>query len=100
MNLPAASRGVFYMKLLRNGFDFIFFRQDLQDCHRLRRGALSAEGRSIPMILLILSNFLLKMRIHSYFCRILIFAFFRFFFDQTDACGQRLRLYETSLNDD
>jgi len=36
------------------------------------------------MILLILSNFLLKMRIHSYFCRILIFAFFlRFFFDQT-----------------
>jgi len=35
------------------------------------------------MILLILSNFLLKMRIHSYFCRILIFAFLRFFIDQT-----------------
>ncbi len=69
------------MKLQRNGFDFIFFRQDLQDYFRLRRGALSAEGRFIPMILLILSNFLLKMRIHSYFCRILIFAFLRFFFD-------------------
>ena len=50
---------------------------------RLRRGALSAEGRFIPMILLILSNFLLKMRIHSYFCRILIHVFLRFFFDQT-----------------
>ena len=40
-----------------------FFRQDLQDWRdffRLRRGALSAEGRSILMILLILSNFLLK----------------------------------------
>ena len=60
------------MKLQRNGFDFIFFRQDLQDFFRLRRGAISAEGRSILMIL---SNFLLKMRIHSYFCRILIFAF-------------------------
>ena len=33
--------------------------------------SLSAEGRSIPMILLVLSNFLLKMRIHSYFYRIL-----------------------------
>jgi hypothetical protein len=65
---------------------FYFFRQDLQDLRdffRLRRGALSAEGRSIPMILLILSNFLLKMRIHSYFCRISIFTFLRFFFDQT-----------------
>jgi len=41
---------------------FYFFRQDLQDWRdfiRLRRGALSAEGRFIPMILLILSNFLL-----------------------------------------
>jgi len=36
------------------------------------------------MILLILSNFLLKKRIHCYFCRILIFAFLRFFIDQTD----------------
>ncbi|CAB1076558.1 hypothetical protein D1AOALGA4SA_4354 [Olavius algarvensis Delta 1 endosymbiont] len=35
-----------------------------------------AEGRSIPMIL---SNFLLKMRIHSYFCRILNVSIF----DQT-----------------
>jgi hypothetical protein len=34
---------------------------------RLRRGALTAEGRFIPMILLILSNFPLKMRIHSFF---------------------------------
>lgn len=30
----------------------------------------SAEGRYIPMILLILSNLTLKMRIHSYFSRI------------------------------
>jgi len=59
---------------------FYFFRQDLQDWRdffRLRRGVLSAEGRFIPMIL---SNFLLKMRIHSYFCRILIFVLLRFFF--------------------
>jgi len=43
------------------------------------------------MILLILSNFLLKIRIHSYFCRILIFAFLRFFSDQTGRfSGQRL----------
>jgi len=35
------------------------------------------------MILLIPSNFLLTMRIHSYFCRILTFAVLRFFFDQT-----------------
>jgi len=49
----------------------------------------------ILLILLILSNFLLKMRIHSYFCRILTFAFLRFFFDQTGRFfGQRRRLYE------
>ena len=46
--------GAARVKLQRNGFDFIFFRQDF-----IRRGALSAEGRFIPMILLILSNFLL-----------------------------------------
>jgi len=40
--------------------------QDWQDFFRLRRGALSAEGRSIQMILLIPSNFLFKIRIHSY----------------------------------
>ena len=83
------------------GMDSIlFFWQDLQDWRdffRLRRGALSAEGRFIPMILLILSNFLLKMRIHSYFCRILIFAFLRFFYDQTGRFfGQRRRLYKTA----
>jgi len=85
------------VKLQRNGFDFIFLTgfTGLTGFFRLRRGALSAEGRFIPMILLILSNFLLKMRIHSYFCRILIFAFLRFFFDQTDRFfGQRRRLYE------
>jgi len=43
----------------------------------------SAEGRYILMILLILSNCLLKVRIRSYFCRILIFAVYRFFFDLT-----------------
>jgi len=45
----------------------------------------SAEGRSILMIL---SNFLSKMRIHSYFGRILIFAFLSFFCDQTGRLRQ------------
>jgi hypothetical protein len=50
---------------------------------RLRRGVLSAEGRFIPMILLILSNFLLKMRIHSLFLPYFNLRFYTFFFDQT-----------------
>jgi len=49
------------------------------------------------MILLILSNFLLKMRIHSYYCRILIFAFYVSFLIRLDAGGQRRRLYETDF---
>jgi hypothetical protein len=47
---------------------------------RLRRGALSAEGRFIPMILLILSNFLFKMRIHSLFLPYFNIRFFTFLF--------------------
>ena len=69
---------------------------------RLRRGALSAEGRFIPMILLILSNFLLKMRIHSLFLPYFNLGVLAslwlnklhqsFFSDQNDRCsGQRRR---------
>jgi hypothetical protein len=51
------------------------------------------------MILSILSNFLLKMRIHSLFLPYFNLRFFlRFFSDQTGRCsGQRRRLYETTL---
>jgi hypothetical protein len=44
------------MILQRNGFDFIFLDRiyRIDGIFRLRRGALTAEGRFIPMILLIL----------------------------------------------
>ncbi|CAB1081440.1 hypothetical protein D1AOALGA4SA_9093 [Olavius algarvensis Delta 1 endosymbiont] len=79
------------MKLLRNGIDFIFFDRIYRIdgiVFALGEEPFSAEGRFIPMILLILSNFLLKIRIHSYFCCILIVSIF----DQTGRfSGQRQR---------
>jgi len=59
---------IFYaicQRTVQRGMDsiFYFFRQDLQDWRdffRLRRGAFATGGHSIPMILLILSNFVLK----------------------------------------
>ena len=51
-----------------------FFRQDQQDFFRLQRGALSAEGRFILMIPLVLSNFLFKDENPFLFCRVLIFV--------------------------
>lgn len=70
------------VKGIWNGFDFYYFHLDR--IYRIIRNffalyGLSAEGRIILTILLILSNYFFKIRIHSS----LYFKFYSFLFDQS-----------------
>ena len=84
------------MKGLWNGFDFYYVYLDM--IYRIIRifspaaRGISAEGRIIQTILLILSSYFFKIGIHSPFS----FKSYSFFLDQTGRFfGQRRCLYET-----